>query len=96
MRLKAKYLTNLVTNASLKAEINEFKGKIPNITNLATTTALPVAENKIPNVSNLVEKSGYNTKINEIENKITTDHDHDKCITTQEFNKLTAQDLLQD
>ena len=93
MRLKAKYLTNLVTNTSLKAEINEVKGKIPNITNLATTTALPVAENKIPNVSNLVKKSGYNTKINEIENEITTDHDHDKYITTQEFNKLTAQDF---
>ena len=28
------------------------------------------------------------TKIGEIENKITTDHDHDKYITTKEFNKL--------
>ena len=26
----------------------------------------------------------------EIEKKIT-DHDHDKCITTPEFNKLTAE-----
>ena len=31
----------------------------------------------------------YNTRIFEIENKIL-DHDHDKFITTQEFNKLTA------
>ena len=23
--------------------------------------------------------------------KITTDHDHDKCITTQEFNKLAVE-----
>ena len=38
------------------------------------------------NVSNLVKKIDYNTKIIEIENKITTDHDHDKYITTQEFN----------
>ena len=63
-----------------------------NITNLATTTtALTAVENKIPNVSNLVKKTDYNTKISEIENKITTDHDHDKYITTQEFNKLTSE-----
>ena len=31
----------------------------------------------------------YNTRIFEIENKIL-DHDHGKFITTQEFNKLTA------
>ena len=34
-----------------------------------------------------------NTRISEIENKITTDHDHDKYITTQEFNKLTAENF---
>ena len=37
--------------------------KIPNITNLATITALTAVENKIPNVSNLVKKADYNTKI---------------------------------
>ena len=31
--------------------------------------------------------------MSEIENKITTDHDHDKYITTQEFNKLTAENF---
>ena len=39
--------------------------------------------------SNLVKKTDLNTKIREIENKIN-DHDHAKYITTQEFNKLTA------
>ena len=82
---------NLATNPSLNAKINEVKGEIPNITNLATKTALNAVENKIPSVSNLVKKTDYNTKISEIENKITTDHDHDKYITTQEFNKLTAE-----
>ena len=43
------------------------------------------------NVSNLIKKTNYNTKISEIENKINTDHDHDKYITTQEFNKLTLE-----
>ena len=35
------------------------------------------------------KKTGYNTNISEIENKITTEHDHDKYITSQEFYKLT-------
>ena len=73
--------------------MNKFKNKIPNITNLAATTALTAVENKIPIVSNLVKKSDYNTKICEIENNITTDHHHDKYITTEEFNKLTAENF---
>ena len=38
----------------------------------------------------------YSTKIREIKKEIT-DHGHgNKYITTQEFNKLTAENLLQD
>ena len=48
-------------------------------------------ENKIPYVSNLVKKTDYNTKINEI--KKNTHHNHDKYITTSEFNKITAKNL---
>ena len=35
-----------------------------------------------------IEKIDYNTKINEIEKRIT-DHNHDKYITTPEFNDVT-------
>ena len=49
-------ITNLATNASLNAKINEIKGEIPNITNLATTSVLTAVENKILSVSNLVKK----------------------------------------
>ena len=49
-------MTNLGTNASLNAKINEVKGEIPSITNLATNTVHTAAENKISNVSNLVKK----------------------------------------
>ena len=69
------------------------KNNIPNITNLVTTTALTAVESKIPNVSNLVKKTDYNAKINAIEKKITTDHDHDKYIATQELNKLTSKNF---
>ena len=82
-------ITNLATNITINAKINEFNGELPSIINIPTTIALTTVENKIPNVSNLVQKSDYNTKINEIEKNIT-DHNHDKYITTPEFNKLTA------
>ena len=72
----------MASNASLNAKINDIKNKIPNITDLATTTALTTIENKIPNVSNLVKKSDHNTKVSETENKVNTDHYHDKYITT--------------
>ena len=60
---------------------------------MATTTVLTVVKNKIPNVRNLVKKTDYNAKTKGIKNKITTDHNHDKCITTQEFNKLTSENI---
>ena len=36
---------------------------MPDISNLATKTALSTVENKIPGISNLVKKSDYNTKM---------------------------------
>ena len=66
------------------------EGKTPDISNLATKTALTTVENKIPDVSNLVKKkTDYNTKVTEIENKLNN-HNHDKYIGTPEFNKLAA------
>ena len=44
---------------------------------------------KIKYLSNLVKKTIYNTKISELEKKFT-DHNHDKYITTPEFNTLAA------
>ena len=85
-------ITNLATKTTLNAKINEVKGETPNITNLPTTSALTTVENKTPSISNLVKKTDYNTKINEIEKKIT-DHNHDKYISTKEFNKLTSENF---
>ena len=78
---------------NFNAKINEVKNKIPNIINLATTTALITVENKVPNASNLVKKTNYKTKISEIENKVTTDHDHYKYIATQESNSFTSANI---
>ena len=43
----------------------------------------------MPNISCLVKKTDYNTKNNKLEKKLT-DHNHDKYITTPEFNTLAA------
>ena len=51
---------------------------------------MTAVENKIPSVSYLVKKTDYDTKVSEIEIKIT-DHNHDKYITTPELNKLTNE-----
>ena len=78
-----------MTDFVKKAKLTELENKISDVSNLATKTALTIVENKIPDVSNLIKKTDYNTKITEIENKLT-DHNHDKYIDTQEFNKLAA------
>ena len=46
-------------------------------------------ENKIPDLRSLVRKTDYNAKITEIEKQLTN-HNHDKYITTPEFNTLAA------
>ena len=87
--LKTKYQTDK-TELEKKiphynTQIAEIEGKIPDISNLVTKAALTAVENKIPDVSSLVKKTNYNTKTTEIENKLA-DHNHDKYITTSEFN----------
>ena len=78
-----------VTDFVQKTKLTELENKIPDISGLATTSALTAVENKIPNVSILVKKTNYDTKISQLENKLT-DHNHDKYITTPEFKTLAA------
>ena len=73
-----------------EAKIADIESKIPDISNLATKTALTTVENKIPSVSNFFKKTTYNTEVTEIENK-RNNHIHDKYIDTDEFKKLAAE-----
>ena len=79
----------VTTNLFKKTKLTELQNKIPDVSSLATKTALTAVENKIPSVSSLVKKTDYDTKISELEKKLT-DHNHDKYITTPEFNTLAA------
>ena len=67
----------------------ELENKIPDISNLATKTALTAIENKIPSISNLVKKTDYDTKITETEKKLTH-HNHNKYNDTSKFNTLAT------
>ena len=78
-----------MSNLVKKAKLTELENKIADVSSLATKTALTAVDNKILNISTLVKKTIYNTKITEIEKKLT-DHNHDKYITTPEFNTLAA------
>ena len=96
--LKSKYQTDKtelkkkipdVTDFVKKTKLTKLENKIPDISSLATKTALTAVENKIPKVSSLVKKTNCDTKISDLEKKLT-DHNHDKYITTPEFNTLAA------
>ena len=100
--LKTKYNTNktelekefpdasgLVKKTNYNTKITEIEGKIHVVSSLATKTALTTVGNKIPDVSCRVNKTDDNAKITEIEKKFIN-HDHDKYITTPEFNTLAA------
>ena len=78
-----------VTYFVQKRKLTELENKIPDVSHLATTNALTAVENKIPSVSNSVKKTNCDTKISELEKKLT-DHNHDKYITNPEFNILAA------
>ena len=87
---KVRNTSGLVKKTDYNIKIAEIEGKITDAGGLATKTALTNVENKIPDVSNLVKKkTDYDTKVTEIENKINN-HNHDKYITTPEFNILAA------
>ena len=81
--------SGLVKKTDYNTKITEMEGKIPDVSNLAAKTSLTAVENKIPDASSLVKKTDYNTKITEIENKLNN-HNHDKYITTPEFNNLVT------
>ena len=79
--------SGLIKNTDYNAKITEIEDTIPSISGLATNAALTAAKNKTPNINSLVKKTDYDTKITEIEKKLT-DHNHDKYITSREFNTL--------
>ena len=61
--------SDFVLKTNYNTKITELENKTPDISNLATKTALTTVENKIPSISDLVKKTDYNTKVTEIKKK---------------------------
>ena len=78
-----------VLKTKYNTDKTELENKIPNVIDFVKKAKLNELENKIPSFNNLVNKTDYKTKAREIKNKLTN-HNHDKYIDTQEFNKLAA------
>ena len=53
---------------------------------------MTAVENETPDNTSLIKKTDYDEKILDIEKKVT-DNDHDKYITTSEFNKLATENF---
>ena len=81
-------ITNLVSNTTLNAKINVVKNEIPSIINLVTSNTVNAkineVKNKIHNITNLATSTAFTA----VKYKTL---DHIKCITTPEFDKLTAE-----
>ena len=86
---KISNISDVIEKADYNTKITEIEDKRPDVSSLGTKAALTTVENKIPDVSSLAKKTDYDTSITEIEKKFT-DHDHDKYITTPEFNTMAA------
>ena len=79
----------LLKKTNYNAKIADIEGKNPDVSNLATKTALTTVENKIPSVSSLVKETDNNSKVAEIENKLNN-LNCDKYITTPESDTLAV------
>ena len=79
----------LVKKTDYDAKITDVEGKIPDVSYLAAKIALATVENRTPSVGSLVKKTDYDTKVKEVEDKLNSNN-HDKYITTPEFNILAA------
>ena len=95
--LKTKYETdkskienkNPDKKTDYNTKIAKIEGEVPNVRNLVTKATLTTIDNKIPSVSSLAKRTDYNAKITEIENRLNN-HNHEKYMTTPEFNTLAA------
>ena len=63
------------------AKIINIEEEIPNVTKLATTSAVTTVENIILNILDQVKKAGYDAKISETEKE---------CFTISDYNNFTS------
>ena len=60
-----------ISNLATKTALTTVENEIPDVTNLATKASLTTVENKIPDISSLFKKTDYNTRVAEIDTKVS-------------------------
>ena len=68
------------------------ENKIPDISGLATISALTTVENKIPDLTNLVTRTDFDTKLKAASDRVTKNKSK-YLLVENELNKLKAPDL---
>ena len=88
-------ITNLATNTTLNAKLNEVKKEIASITNLATTTALNAKINEFKNKTSNITKLATTATLTAVESKRPNVNNLVKNVTiTQKLLKLKIKLLL--
>ena len=82
----------LVKKTNFNFTITEVEVKIPSITSLATSFALPAVENKIPDISSLVKTTEFDAKLKGISDRVTSNKSK-HLLVKNELKKLKALDL---
>ena len=70
----------------------KYQNKIPDISSLATTSALTTVENKIPDITGLVTKTDFDAKLKAISERVTKNKEKD-LLVDNELKKLKTLDL---
>ena len=66
------------------------ENKIPDVSGLATTSALTAVENKIPDITNLITKTDFDTKLKSVSDRVTNNKSKD-ILLDNELKKLKTR-----
>ena len=59
--------SSLVKKTEFNTKVTEIEGKIPEVSSLATNSALAAVENKTPNMTSLITKTYFDTELKKVQ-----------------------------
>ena len=64
-------------------ELTVVENKIPDLSGLATASALTAVENKIPDITSLITKTDFDGKLNNISDRVTNNKSKDLLLDNE-------------
>ena len=77
---RTKFTTD--TNA-LDDKFDKFEKEIPDVSGLATASALTAVENKIPDITSLIKKTDFDTKLKNISDRVSNNKSKDLLLDNE-------------